>query len=127
MLKKIAKKKREKIYRCSPPEANFFPLGYQWEKTSFGAPNGKKILLGDQRKQKLPFFNPLEDFFFLLVPQRKFFPLWSSKGKKFAHGGEDRYIFFSNFGNFFQRVKKILKFWNFVKVKVAKFKLNHLG
>ena len=30
-------------------------------------------------------------------------------------------------GNFFQHVKKILKFWNFLNIKVAKFKLNHLG
>ena len=31
------------------------------------------------------------------------------------------------FGNFFQHVKKLIDFGNFVKIKVAKFKLNHLG
>ena len=30
-------------------------------------------------------------------------------------------------GNFFKHVKKLFNFWNFVKIKVAKFKLNHLG
>ena len=30
-------------------------------------------------------------------------------------------------GNFFQHVKKLIDFGNFVKIKVAKFKLNHLG
>ena len=39
----------------------------------------------------------------------------------------ERYIFFSNFRNFFQHVKKLLNFWNFVNIKVAKSKLNHLG
>ena len=28
---------------------------------------------------------------------------------------------------FFQHVKKLINFWSFVKIKVAKFKLNHLG
>ena len=28
---------------------------------------------------------------------------------------------------FFQHVKKILNFWNFVNIKVAPFKLDHLG
>ena len=32
-----------------------------------------------------------------------------------------------NFANFFQHVKKLINFWNFVKIKVAKFKLNYLG
>ena len=31
------------------------------------------------------------------------------------------------FGNFFQHVKKLFNFWNFVNIKVAKSKLNHLG
>ena len=31
------------------------------------------------------------------------------------------------FCNFFQRVKKLFNFWNFVSIKVAKSKLNHLG
>ena len=31
------------------------------------------------------------------------------------------------FGNFFQHVKKLINFGNFVKIKVSKFKLNHLG
>ena len=35
-----------------------------------------------------------------------------------------KYFFF---GNFFQHVKKLINFGNFVKIKVAKFKLNHLG
>ena len=32
-----------------------------------------------------------------------------------------------SFGNFFQYVKKLIDFGNFVKIKVAKFKLNHWG
>ena len=31
------------------------------------------------------------------------------------------------FGNIFQHMKKLLNFWNFVNIKVAKSKLNHLG
>ena len=31
------------------------------------------------------------------------------------------------FVNFFQHVKKLINFRNFVKIKVAKLKLNHLG
>ena len=37
------------------------------------------------------------------------------------------FLFFYFFGNFFQHVKKLINFRNFVKIKVAKFKLNHLG
>ena len=36
------------------------------------------------------------------------------------------FLFFYLFGNFFQHVKKLPNFWNFVKIKVAKFKLNHM-
>ena len=28
---------------------------------------------------------------------------------------------------FFQHVKKLINFWSFVKIKAAKFKLNHFG
>ena len=45
----------------------------------------------------------------------------------YSSWGEDRYISFSDFGNFFQHVKKLLNFWNFVNIKMAKSKLNHLG
>ena len=38
-------------------------------------------------------------------------------------GGPEQFFF----GNFFQHVKKLLNFWNFVSIKVAKFKLNYLG
>ena len=31
------------------------------------------------------------------------------------------------FGNFFQRVKKLINFKNFVRIKVAKSKLNYFG
>ena len=31
------------------------------------------------------------------------------------------------FGIFFQHVKKLFNFWNFVKIRVAKFKLNQTG
>ena len=106
----------------------FFLWGTKGKKTSFGAPNGKKNPLGDQRKQKLPFLKPLEDFFFLFVPQRKFFfPLVPQRKINCSWGGGPVYFFSFFFGNFFQHVKKLLKFWNFVKIKVAKFKLNHLG
>ena len=43
-------------------------------------------------------------------------------------GGEGpAQIFLFFFGNFFQHVKKLINFGNFVNIKVAKFKLNHLG
>ena len=38
-------------------------------------------------------------------------------------GCKKKYIF----GHFFQHVKKLLNFWNFVNIKVGKSKLNHLG
>ena len=41
-------------------------------------------------------------------------------------GGPVQKIFFL-FAKFFQHVKKLFNFWNFVKIKMAKFKLNHLG
>ena len=42
-------------------------------------------------------------------------------------GGGPGFYFFYFFGNFFQHVKKIFNFWNFVKIKVAKFKLSQTG
>ena len=42
-------------------------------------------------------------------------------------GGWTGIFFLSFFGKFFQHVKKLLNFWNFVNIKVAKFKLDHLG
>ena len=44
-----------------------------------------------------------------------------------AHGGWAGFLFFHFFATFFQHVEKLLYFWDFVKIKVAKFKLNHLG
>ena len=41
-------------------------------------------------------------------------------------GGPVQKIFFL-FAKFFQHVKKLFNFWNFVKIKMAKFKLDHLG
>ena len=41
-----------------------------------------------------------------------------------AHGGSGLGFYF--FGNFFQHVKKLLNFWNFINIKVAKSKLDHL-
>ena len=41
-------------------------------------------------------------------------------------GGPVQKIFFL-FAKFFQHMKKLFNFWNFVKIKMAKFKLNHLG
>ena len=40
-------------------------------------------------------------------------------------GPAQKIIFF--LAIFFQHVKKLINFWSFVKIKVAKFKLNHLG
>ena len=37
------------------------------------------------------------------------------------------FILFSNFGNFFQHVKKILNFWDVVNIRVNPTKLDHLG
>ena len=42
-------------------------------------------------------------------------------------GGRTGAKYFIFFGNFFQHVNKLLKFWNFLNIKLAKFKLNHLG
>ena len=42
-------------------------------------------------------------------------------------GWRTGFLFFLFFGNFFQHVKKLLNFWNFVNIKVAKSKLDHLG
>ena len=47
--------------------------------------------------------------------------MYSSKGVA------DRSKFFFGFGEIFEQMKKILNFWNFVNIKVAPFKLNHLG
>ena len=41
-------------------------------------------------------------------------------------GGPVQKIFFF-FANFFQHVNFFFNFWNFLKIKVAKFKLNHFG
>ena len=48
--------------------------------------------------------------------------MWSSGG---GGGPAQKKIFF--FANLFQNVKELINFGNFVKIKVAKFKLNHLG
>ena len=42
-------------------------------------------------------------------------------------GGGPAQFFFIFFANFFQYVKKLINFGNFLKIKVAKFKFNHLG
>ena len=52
------------------------------------------------------------------TPPWEFFFVWGTKGKKIAQGEEGR-------SNFFQHVKKLLNFWNFVNIKVAKSKLDH--
>ena len=45
-----------------------------------------------------------------------------------AQGVEDWvFYFFLILANFFKHVKKLSNFWNFVSIKVAKSKLNHLG
>ena len=127
MLKKIAKKIVKK-YTCPPPhEQFFFPLGDQREKNFLWGTKWKKNPLGDQRKLKLPFFKPLEELFFSWSPKGSFFPFGPPKEKKLLMGGRTGIFFLLFFGNFFQHVKKLLKFWNFVKIKVAKFKLSHLG
>ena len=41
--------------------------------------------------------------------------------------GEAQHIFFFFLESFFQHVKKLINFWNFVNIKVAKSKSNHLG
>ena len=42
-------------------------------------------------------------------------------------GGWPGILFFGIFGIFFQHVKIFLNFLNFVKIKMAKFKLNQMG
>ena len=127
MLKKIAKKKEKKYTGPPPHEQFFFPLGDQREKNFLWGTKWKKNPLGDQRKLKLPFFKPLEELFFSWSPKGSFFPFGPPKEKKLLMGGRTGIFFLLFFGNFFQHVKKLLKFWNFVKIKVAKFKLSHLG
>ena len=65
----------------------FFLWGTKGKKTFFGAPNGKKNPLGDQRKLKLPFFKPLEELFFSWSPKGSFFPFGPPKEKKLLMGG----------------------------------------
>ena len=127
MLKKIAKKIVKKYTGPPPHEQIFFPLGDQREKNFLWGTKWKKNPLGDQRKLKLPFFKPLEELFFSWSPKGSFFPLVPQRKINCSWGGGPVYFFSFFFGNFFQHVKKLLKFWNFVKIKVAKFKLSHLG
>ena len=120
MLKKIAKKIVKKYTGPPPHEQIFF---------SFGGPKGKKLPLGhqmeknplgDQRKLKLPFFKPLEELFFSWSPKGSFFPFGPPKEKKLLMGGRTGIFFLSFFGNFFHHVKKLLKFCNFLNIKVQK-------
>ena len=53
-----------------------------------------------------------------------FFPLFLCVAQGVAVEVARRNFFF---GNFFQLVKILLNFWNFVNIKVAKSKLDHLG
>ena len=126
MLKKIAKKIVKKYTGPPPHEQFFFPLGDQREKNFLWGTKWKKNPLGDQRKLKLPFFKPLEELFFSWSPKGSFFPFGPPKEKKLLMGGRTGIFFLLFFGNFFQHVKKLLKFWNFLNIKLAKLKLNHL-
>ena len=127
MFKKIAPPKKN----CPgpPPMNNFFSFGVpKGKKLPLGAPNGKKLPLGTKGNKNFLSFKPLEDFFFSCSPKGSFFPFGTPKEKKNCScWGGHVFLFFYFFGNFYQRVKKLLNFWNFVNIKVAKFKLNHLG
>ena len=90
-------KKIVKKYTGPPPHEQIFFL---W------GTKGKKLPLGHQM-EKTSFFQPLEELFSSL--------------------GRAGFLSFYFLGYFLQRVKKLLNFWNFVNIKVAKFKLNHLG
>ena len=67
----------------------------------------------DKTKFNVPGYMNLKKKIFLCVAQ----------GVEVAR--HKKYFFFWQF--FFQHVKKLFNFGNFVKIKVAKFKLNHLG
>ena len=119
-VEKNCQKNSEKIYRSSPPWANFF---------SFGGPKGKKLPLGDQEKKSSSRGLKKGSFYFLwspkgsffhLVPQRKFFTLWYPKGKKIAQGVEDRGKFFLFFWQFFSQCEKITQFLEFCKYQGVK-------
>ena len=127
MLKKIAKKK-EKKYTGPPPHEQFIFL---W------GTKGKKLPLGDQEKKSSSrglkkgsfsfLWSPKGFFFPFGAPKEVFFPLVPQRKKNLLMGGRTGIFFHYFFGNFFQHVKKLINFGNFVKIKVAKFKLNHLG
>ena len=69
---------------------------------------------------------PLEKLFFSLGPPKEaFFPF--GKGKKMLKGGGPVQICFLILAIFFQHEKKILNFLDFVIIKMAKSKLDHLG
>ena len=125
MLKKIAKKIKT---RATPNEQTFFLWGTKGKKTSFWGPREKKVPLGAKKNGSFYFLWSPKGSFFHLVPQRKFFfRFGTQKEKKLLKGWRTGAIFFNFFGNFFQHVKKLINFWNFVKIKVAKFKLNQTG
>ena len=68
---------------------------------SFGGPKGKKLPLGDQEKKSSS----------RGLKKKVIISFGLPKEKKIAHGGgRTRIFFFSNFGNFFQHVKKLLNF-----------------
>ena len=92
--KKLPKQNKKNCAGPLPHEQIFFLLGTKGKKTSFGAPNGKKLPLGDQRKLKTSFFKLLEDFFFSWSPKGSFFPL--EKEKKLLIGGSDLVRFFED-------------------------------
>ena len=121
---KLPKKKRKNLPRSSTPWAIFFLLGYQREKTSFGASNGKKTSFtgprGGLKKGSFYFLWSPKGSFFHLVPQRKFFSLWYPKGKKFAQGVEDRGNFFYFFWQFFSTCEKITQILEFSKYQGGK-------
>ena len=83
-------------------------------------------------KKFAPALPLMSKFFFLWGTKGKktsFFkpPLGPPKEKKMLMGGRPGAFLLIFFGNFFKHVKKIFNFWNVVKIKVAKFKLNHFG
>ena len=94
---------------------------------SCGVPKGKNFLWETKRKKNLLGASK-RIFLFLLVPQippkGSFFPFGTPKEKKLLKRWSTGAFFF--FGNFFQCLK-LLNIWKFVNIKVAKFKLTHLG
>ena len=103
MLKKIAKKKSFLRRSTSTPWAT------QWRKIKI--PCTRVHGFAEKIKFHVPGYMNL----------KKNILLCAAQGVGVARRKKKK-----KFGNFFQHVKKLFNFWNFLNIKMAKSKLNHL-